>query len=75
MTYNKPAIPKGTRYFMNTCRYFVVENQLLIKHLTGILFGFCILIYVLISVYFGTFRYISVQFSANFQQIIWEKRR
>ena len=55
MAYNKPSIPKGTRYFMNTCRYFVVENQLLIKHLTGILFGF---LHPNLRPYIGIFRYI-----------------
>lgn len=58
MNYNKPAIPKGTCYFINMRRYFVFENQLLTKYFTGILFGFCILIYTLISVYFGTFRWL-----------------
>lgn len=58
MSYNKPTIPKGTCYFMNIRRCFVVENQLLTKYFRGISFGFCILIYALISVYFGTFRYL-----------------
>lgn len=58
MNYNKPAIPKGTCYFMNIRRYFVIENQLVTKYFTCFLFGFCILIYALISVYFGTFRYL-----------------
>lgn len=54
----KPSIPKGTCYFMNICRYFMIENQLLTEYFTSILFGFCILIYALISVYLGIFRWL-----------------
>ena len=55
MNYNKPTIPKGTCYFMNIRRCFVIENQLLTKYFRGHFIRF---LHPNIRPYIGIFRYI-----------------
>lgn len=54
-TYNKPAIPKGTRSKFCISRLFRADIQAITSHYLFVMLGFCTFIYALTSVYFGTF--------------------